>query len=81
MTKKSLSEEQIRRKIERQNEKFDSIRELGGKCIYQRATHNWVTQCGMRAAYNRFWIYCPYCGKRILNLARASEIANAEMNE
>ena len=39
-------------------------------CCYNKGSHGWVSGCGMRAAYNKHWKYCPYCGRGIANLSK-----------
>lgn len=36
------------------------------KCQYYKTKNGYRSGCGFTAAYNRFWKYCPYCGKRII---------------
>lgn len=38
-------------------------------CEYKKDKHNIISGCGIRANYNRSWKFCPYCGKRIINLS------------
>lgn len=38
-------------------------------CEYSKQEHGYISGCGKRAAYNRFWKVCPYCGRRIRNLS------------
>lgn len=33
--------------------------------ITKKSKFEVISGCGWRVAYNRRWIYCPYCGKRI----------------
>jgi hypothetical protein len=37
-------------------------------CVYLQEQHNYVSGCGFRAAYNKFWRICPYCGRHIVCL-------------
>ena len=39
-------------------------------CYYTRRKHNWVSGCRWRVNYNKHWVYCPHCGKPIINLHR-----------
>lgn len=43
-------------------------------CEYFKNKHGYITGCGMRAAYNKHWNYCPYCGKPIAILCNSKEI-------
>ena len=39
-------------------------------CTYVKHSYGYVSGCGYRAAYNKFWKWCPYCGKTIVNISR-----------
>lgn len=43
-------------------------------CEYLKNKHGYISGCGMRAAYNKHWNYCPYCGKPIAILFNSKEI-------
>ena len=43
---------------------------IGEKCNYNKRKHDWVSGCGWRVNYNKHWVYCPHCGRHIMNLAR-----------
>lgn len=45
-------------------------------CEYTKNKHGFISGCGMRAAYNKHWHYCPYCGKPIAILFNAKENEN-----
>lgn len=34
-------------------------------CEYTKDAHGYYSECGYRAAFNKFWHFCPYCGKPI----------------
>ena len=46
------------------------------RCLYSRTSHGFLSGCGYRVAYNKYWNFCPHCGKRISNLS--SMILNDE---
>lgn len=37
-------------------------------CEYIRKKHHFVSGCGMVTTYNKFWRYCPFCGKPIITM-------------
>lgn len=37
-------------------------------CEYTKDKFGFYSECGYRAAYNKHWHYCPYCGKPITKL-------------
>ena len=39
-------------------------------CEYRKEVNGYVSGCGMRAAYNKRWQWCPYCGKVIIVITR-----------
>lgn len=45
-------------------------------CEYIKPKHGYVSGCGMRAAYNSHWKYCPYCGKPIAILINVKDFEN-----
>lgn len=45
-------------------------------CIYLKNKHGVISGCGMRAAYNKHWNYCPYCGNPIVALFNTKDIEN-----
>lgn len=45
-------------------------------CEYTKNKHGFITGCGMRAAFNKHWHYCPYCGKPIARLINTKENEN-----
>ena len=45
-------------------------------CEYTKNKHGFISGCGMRAAYNKHWRYCPYCGKPIAKLINTKENEN-----
>lgn len=34
-------------------------------CVYTNGKDGYISGCGFRAAYNKFWKVCPYCTKPI----------------
>ena len=40
------------------------------KCEYFKTKHGYISGCGYIAAYNKFWRYCPYCGKPIITFSK-----------
>jgi len=42
-------------------------------CEYFKEQHGYVTGCGYRAAYNKHWWVCPYCGRLIHVMNRKAE--------
>ena len=42
------------------------------RCEYLKTQNGFTSGCGIRAAYNKRWIYCPYCGKRLMIINRKS---------
>ena len=34
-------------------------------CYYRQDRNGYISGCDYRAAFNRHWKWCPYCGKRI----------------
>lgn len=34
-------------------------------CEYRKDKYGYYSECGYRAAFNKFWHFCPYCGKPI----------------
>lgn len=45
-------------------------------CEYTKNKHGFISSCGMRAAFNKHWHYCPYCGKPIARLINTKENEN-----
>ena len=42
----------------------DEYSRSGCHCAYKRNCHGYIAGCnGYRAAYNKYWTTCPYCGK------------------
>ena len=39
-------------------------------CEYFKTKHGYTSGCGYVAAYNKFWHYCPYCGKPIITFSK-----------
>lgn len=37
-------------------------------CEVTKDKHGYYTSCGMRVAFNKFFRYCPYCGRPIVKL-------------
>lgn len=37
-------------------------------CEYTKNKNGVYTSCGFRVAYNKFYKYCPYCGRPIVKL-------------
>lgn len=35
-------------------------------CEYRKDKFNYVSECGFRMPYNKFWRFCPSCGKLIV---------------
>lgn len=50
-------------------------------CEYRRSKFNIESGCGMRASYNRFWNYCPYCGKPIAVLFKSDDLEGKYANK
>lgn len=42
-------------------------------CEYFKEKNGYISGCGFRAAWNRFWIVCPYCAKSIHIINRKAE--------
>lgn len=42
-------------------------------CTYIHNIHGYVSGCGIRAAYNRYWKYCPFCGKAIVIIEKKNK--------
>ena len=42
-------------------------------CEYFKEKNGYISGCGFRAAWNRFWIVCPYCAKPIHIINRKAE--------
>lgn len=42
------------------------------KCEYLKTSNGYVSGCGIRAAYNKFWNYCPYCGRQLMIINKKS---------
>lgn len=36
-----------------------------GFCNYKKGQFGYISECGIRANWNRMWKYCPFCGRRI----------------
>ena len=43
-------------------------------CEYTKNRHGIMTSCGMRVPYNKYFRYCPYCGKPIAKLFKSWEV-------
>lgn len=43
-------------------------------CEYSKNKYGYVTGCGLRTVYNKYWRFCPYCGKSIVILFNSKEI-------
>ena len=39
-------------------------------CEYRKEANGYVSGCGIRAAYNKMWHWCPYCGKVLIVITR-----------
>jgi predicted RNA-binding Zn-ribbon protein involved in translation (DUF1610 family) len=39
------------------------------RCEYIKKKDNWVTGCAFRVKPNKYYTYCPYCGKFIIWLS------------
>lgn len=37
-------------------------------CLYYKTSYGYESGCGYRAAYNKFWHWCPYCRRPIVVL-------------
>lgn len=46
------------------------------RCYYVKRKQGWISGCGWRVGYNKHWVYCPHCGKHIINLNREQENRN-----
>ena len=49
-------------------------------CAYIKYSYGYVSGCGKRAAYNKYWKWCPYCGKPLINLSRETSDKESKWN-